>query len=176
MCLDANKNICTRRVNIFFFGCFAHCGTRDCRIEKSLFYPAKPYRLWTFPLIEPLVCIIAIIEHDISADYRHTDAAPKVSAINKSYLELETALCGHILAKGRRATVHNREVLMNSTVPIWEKANLTVEEATAYFNIGVNKIRELSNPADCPFVLWVGSKRLIKRKAFENFLTGAYSI
>lgn len=65
---------------------------------------------------------------------------------------------------------------MNSTVPIWEKENLTVEEATAYFNIGVNKIRELSNPADCPFVLWVGNRRLIKRKAFENFLKGAYSI
>ena len=65
---------------------------------------------------------------------------------------------------------------MNSTVPIWEKANLTVEDATAYFNIGVNKIRELSNPADCPFVLWVGSKRLIKRKAFEKFLKEAYLV
>lgn len=65
---------------------------------------------------------------------------------------------------------------MSSTVPIWEKVNLTVEEAAAYFNIGVNKIRELSNFSDCSFVLWVGSKRLIKRKAFENFLKGAYSI
>ena len=65
---------------------------------------------------------------------------------------------------------------MDSTVPIWEKANLTVEEATAYFNIGVNKIRELSNSDDCPFVLWVGNKRLIKREIFENFLKGAYSV
>ena len=48
-------------------------------------------------------------------------------------------------------------------VPIWEKSNLTLEEAAAYSSIGVNKIRELSNDENCPFVLWVGSKRLIKR-------------
>ena len=30
-------------------------------------------------------------------------------------------------------------------VPIWEKSNLTIEEAAAYSSIGVNKIRELSN-------------------------------
>ena len=52
---------------------------------------------------------------------------------------------------------------MNSTVPIWEKSNLTLEEAAAYFNIGVNKIREISNDDNCTFVLWVGNKRLIKR-------------
>ena len=93
-----------------------------------------------------------------------------------SYLESLTALRGHILAKGRRATVHNREVLMNSTVPIWEKANLTLEEAAAYFNIGVNKIREISNDDNCTFVLWVGNKRLIKRKLFDAYLEKAYSI
>ena len=56
---------------------------------------------------------------------------------------------------------------MNSTVPIWEKSNLTLEEAAAYFNIGVNKIREISNDDNCTFVLWVGNKRLIKRKMFD---------
>ena len=65
---------------------------------------------------------------------------------------------------------------MNSTVPIWEKANLTFEEAAAYFNIGVNKIREISNDDNCTFVLWVGNKRLIKRKMFDAYLEKAYSI
>lgn len=51
-----------------------------------------------------------------------------------------------------------------------------LEEAAAYFNIGMGKIRELSNTEDCPFVLWVGSKRMIKRKKMEAFLDGAYSI
>lgn len=35
-------------------------------------------------------------------------------------------------------------VKTENKVPIWEKLNLTVEEASEYSNIGVNKIRELS--------------------------------
>lgn len=67
---------------------------------------------------------------------------------------------------------------MNSavTVPIWEKYNLNVQEASEYFNIGVNKIRELSNSPDCPFVLWVGNKRLIKRVKFQQYLEQVYSV
>lgn len=46
---------------------------------------------------------------------------------------------------------------MNKTevkqVPIWEKSNLTVEETAAYSGIGINKIREMSNGDNCPFVL-----------------------
>ena len=61
------------------------------------------------------------------------------------------------------------------TVPVWEKSNLTLEEA-AYFNIGINKIREISNDDNCTFVLWVGNKRLIKRKQFDTYLEKAYSI
>ena len=48
-------------------------------------------------------------------------------------------------------------------VPIWEKSNLTLEEAAAYSGIGINKLRSLSDNEHCQFVLWVGSKRLIKQ-------------
>lgn len=61
-------------------------------------------------------------------------------------------------------------------VPIWEKSNLTIEEAAAYSGIGTNKIRELTNDEKCPFVLWVGSKRLVKRKLFDKYIEGCYSI
>lgn len=64
----------------------------------------------------------------------------------------------------------------SDTVPVWEKANLSMEEAAAYFGIGINKLREMTNEDNCPFVLWNGSKRMIKRKAFEKFLEAAYSI
>lgn len=57
-----------------------------------------------------------------------------------------------------------------------EKALLTLEEASCYFNIGVNKIRSLTNDDHCPYVVWNGSKRLIKRKTFEEFLYNTYSI
>lgn len=65
---------------------------------------------------------------------------------------------------------------MAKCVPIWEKSNLTLEEAAAYFGIGINKLRELTNDANCTFVLWCGSKRLIKRKKLEEYLEKVYSI
>lgn len=65
---------------------------------------------------------------------------------------------------------------MKYEVPIWEKANLTLEEAAAYSGVGINRIRDISDEKNCPFVLWVGTKRLIKRKAFEKYLEQAYSI
>ncbi len=61
-------------------------------------------------------------------------------------------------------------------VPIWEKLNLTVEEAAAYSGIGINRIRELSNDDKCSFVLWVGNKRLIKRKKFVEYVERQFSI
>ena len=53
-----------------------------------------------------------------------------------------------------------------------EKKLLTVNEAAEFFGIGRNRIRELSNDKDCPFVIWIGSHRKIKREAFEQFLMG----
>ena len=65
---------------------------------------------------------------------------------------------------------------MRREVPIWEKSNLTLEEAAAYFGIGINKLRELTDDKNCRFVLWCGSKRLIKRKMLEEHLAKVYSI
>lgn len=65
---------------------------------------------------------------------------------------------------------------MKYEVPLWEKANLTIEEAAAYFGIGENKLRELTSDEDCKFVLWIGTKRLIKRRQFEQYLEHAFSL
>ena len=61
-------------------------------------------------------------------------------------------------------------------VPIWEKSNLTLEEAAAYSGIGKNKLRELSDEKDCRFVLRNGNKRLIKRMELDKFTSESYSI
>lgn len=66
--------------------------------------------------------------------------------------------------------------VINRSIPLNEKKNLTLKESSVLFNIGINKIREMSNSNDCPFVLWVGSKRLIKKEKFEEFLENQYSI
>ena len=61
-------------------------------------------------------------------------------------------------------------------IPIWQKSNLSLEEAAAYSGIGVNKLRDMTNDESCKFVLWVGNKRLIKRCLFDLFIEQAYSI
>lgn len=61
-------------------------------------------------------------------------------------------------------------------VPILEKSNLTLEEAAAYSGIGINKLRDLTSEQDCRFVLWIGSKRLIKRRLFDKYIEQEYSI
>lgn len=53
---------------------------------------------------------------------------------------------------------------------------MTLEEAAAYSGIGINKLREITNDERCRFVLWVGTKRLIKRKLLDKYLESAYSI
>ena len=65
---------------------------------------------------------------------------------------------------------------MKYEVPIYEKSNLTLEEAAAYFNIGVNKLRQLTDDDKCSFVLWVGSKRLKKRKKMDEYLSKTFSV
>ena len=61
-------------------------------------------------------------------------------------------------------------------VPIWEKSNLTLEEAAAYSGIGINKLRTLTDNEQCQFVLWVGSKRLIKRRKLDEYTEKMFSL
>lgn len=61
-------------------------------------------------------------------------------------------------------------------VPIKDKINLTIEEAAAYSNIGINRIDEMAKRPDCPFVLYIGRKKLIKRKEFERYLAKAIEL
>ena len=67
-------------------------------------------------------------------------------------------------------------ILCMIEIPVWEKSNLTLEEAAAYSGIGINKLRKMSDSESCPFVLWIGSKRLIKRRKLDEYIDRMYSI
>ena len=56
-------------------------------------------------------------------------------------------------------------------VPIHLKVTLTIREAAEYSNIVINKIDSLLRAPNCPFVLYVGTKKLVKRNKFEEFLS-----
>lgn len=61
-------------------------------------------------------------------------------------------------------------------IPLWEKSNLTLEEAAVYTGVGKNKLKELADERGCTFILWVGRKRLFKRKLLDKYLEDSYSI
>lgn len=61
-------------------------------------------------------------------------------------------------------------------MPFWLKLNLTKQEAAAYSNIGINKIDELLKNPNCNFVLYVGNKKLVKRKEFEQYISKTLEI
>ena len=51
-----------------------------------------------------------------------------------------------------------------------------IKELDGLLRIGINKLREITNEDRCKFVLWMGNKRLIKRRLFDQFIEQAYSI
>ena len=55
-------------------------------------------------------------------------------------------------------------------VPIWEKLNLTFEEAAAYTGIGIHKLRELAKDSSSGLVLRIGNKTLLKRRRLVEYL------
>ncbi|MCD8078266.1 MAG: DUF6462 family protein [Lachnospiraceae bacterium] len=61
--------------------------------------------------------------------------------------------------------------------PSPEKYALTVEQAADYFSIGHKKVRQIADEhPDAGFILYNGTKLLIKCRKFEQFLDQTSSI
>ena len=58
-----------------------------------------------------------------------------------------------------------------NTTPTHLKMTLTIKEAAEYSNIGINKIDSMLRTPNCPFVLFVGAKKLVKRVEFEEYIS-----
>ena len=66
--------------------------------------------------------------------------------------------------------VDNAKESPKGEVPIYHKLTLTIKEAAEYSNIGINKIESLLKQPNCPFVLYAGTRKLVKRREFEEFI------
>ena len=64
----------------------------------------------------------------------------------------------------------------SGSIPIEKKINMTIREAAEYSNIGINKIAEMLRNPMCNFVLYVGTRKLVKRKEFEQYLSSRREI
>lgn len=61
-------------------------------------------------------------------------------------------------------------------VPIHLKMLLTIREAAEYSNIGINKIDAMLKQPNCPFVLYIGTRKLVKRKELEEYISGKVAL
>lgn len=67
--------------------------------------------------------------------------------------------------------------MKTEVIPLWQKYNLTIQEASAYFGIGETKLRKIvDNNSDAVYILMNGTKVLIKRRLFEEFIDATSSI
>lgn len=93
-------------------------------------------------------------------------ALPAIDPVNKMFITSRPA----IEADSKHVSIANTDI------PIWQKECFTLSEAAEIYNIGINRLRDISNDENCPFVMYVGNKRLIKRKPFEAYLAHVYSL
>ncbi len=59
---------------------------------------------------------------------------------------------------------------MKQIVPIHQKYLLSIEEASQYFHIGENKLRQIANDHKRECVVMNGNRMLIKKKNFEKVI------
>ena len=60
---------------------------------------------------------------------------------------------------------------VKNTVPIYHKITLSIKEANELTGIGINSIEDRLREPNCPFVLFVCVKKMIKRKEFEEYIS-----
>ena len=61
-------------------------------------------------------------------------------------------------------------------VRIAEKITLSLKEAVALTGIGEKKLIQMSKIPSCSFVIYVGSKRMFKRRQLQEYLESNYSV
>lgn len=57
-----------------------------------------------------------------------------------------------------------------------ERYSMTLKEASEWSGIGINRLRDITNEPKCPFVFFIGVKRMIRTERFRKWLDAQYSI
>lgn len=79
-----------------------------------------------------------------------------------------TTLYGQIIKKER---VHMKEQQTGTIeIPLQERYMISLKEASAYFHIGIKKMRRMAEDNEGGFALFLGNRYLICRPKFEEYL------
>lgn len=79
-----------------------------------------------------------------------------------------TNLYGQIIKKER---VHMKEQQTGTIdIPLQERYMISLKEASAYFHIGIKKMRRMAEENEGGFALFMGNRYIICRPKFEEYL------
>ena len=125
-----------------------------------------------------IACLTSIRDDGLLSDRQYDELIERISEKNSREAEKSKEM------EAKKAALQEKEQQKASLkyyvdckdCPIWEKNLLTMDEACIYFNLGSTKIRALTSDDDCEFVVWNGTRRLIKRERFAEFLDSQYSV
>ena len=79
-----------------------------------------------------------------------------------------TNLYGQIIKKER---VHMKEQQTGTIdIPLQERYMISLKEASAYFHIGIRKMRRMAEENEGGFALFMGNRYIICRPKFEEYL------
>jgi len=117
-----------------------------------------------------IACLSSIKEEGLLSDRQYEELIERLSEKNNNVGKNDP----------QKAQAEPRDTaryyIEGNDCPIWEKNLLTMDEAVIYFNLGSSKIRALTSDEDCEFVVWNGTRRLIKRERFAEYLDSQYSV
>ena len=148
-----------------------HTGVYVLVVDDYLYKTGDIFGEWIFlPMDSP-----AISKYDDTYVIIKYDLSDITNQTQKNWIQKQIEQNKHNISRLNNILIAYDKLPMKE-IPIWEKSNLSLEEAAAYSGIGINKLREITNEDRCKFVLWVGNKRLIKRRLFDQFIEQAYSI
>ncbi len=125
-----------------------------------------------------IACISSLRDDGLISDRQFDELIDRISQMNSKAAEKQREreskkAAGQDTDQQEKTRVYHVD---GKDCPIWEKSLLTMQEASIYFNMGYPKINALTSDDDCDFVVWNGTRRLIKRERFAKFLDSQFSI
>ena len=143
-------------------------------IAKTAFQLFEKRYGWNNPIRSVTVQAINLVPQDTPRQIdMFMDAAKQDKLRNTCHRSIPSDGGG---VMGNNQTDLNNSGNQVENVPVWVKPYLTIDEATAYTGIGRDKLYEMTSQEKCPFVLWVGNRRMIKRRVFDEYIEKMYSI
>ncbi|MEE1170607.1 MAG: excisionase [Anaerovoracaceae bacterium] len=123
-----------------------------------------------------IACLSSLREDGLISDRQYDELLDRISEMSSKAAEKQRdskKAAGQDMEQQEKTRVYHVD---GKECPIWEKSLLTMQEASIYFNMGYPKLSALTSDDDCEYVVWNGTRRLIKRERFAEFLDSQFSV